>query len=232
MFNLFGEQLAPAFYFHGMRTQMRFELQRGSIGPRDEVVVSTRISGRTGSIYCSVASNNNTGHIRRKFSLRKRTKMRIDETIPTLVVLTRVSTLLRRAFSMFDSTKSGRIEKEKVRTILNTLGHTFDDHELEVLLKQEDEEGSGKLNFDSFYRVACHFQEEDDEALQKELKEAFRLYDKEGNGYIPTSSLREILAALDDQITPDQMDGMIAEIDTDGSGTVDFDEFMEMMTGD
>lgn len=55
------------------------------------------------------------------------------------------------------------------------------------------------------------------------MKEAFRLYDKEGNGYIPTSSLREILAALDDQITPDQMDGMIAEIDTDGSGTVDFD---------
>lgn len=83
--------------------------------------------------------------------------------------------------------------------------------------------GSGKLDFEAFYRVASHFHEEDDEALQKELKEAFRLYDKEGNGYIPTSSLREILAALDDQITPDQMDGMIAEIDTDGSGTVDFD---------
>lgn len=47
---------------------------------------------------------------------------------------------------MFDSTKSGRIEKEKVRTILNTLGHTFDDHELEVLLKQEDEEGIHSSN--------------------------------------------------------------------------------------
>nr|CAD7591366.1 unnamed protein product [Timema genevievae] len=68
--------------------------------------------------------------------------------------------------------------------------------------------------------------------MQKELKVAFRLYDKEGNGYIPTSSLREILMALDDQLTPDQLDEMIAEIDTDGSGTVDFDEFMEMMTGD
>lgn len=42
---------------------------------------------------------------------------------------------------MFDSQKTGKIEKEKVRTILNTLGHTFDDHELESLLKQEDEEG-------------------------------------------------------------------------------------------
>lgn len=45
---------------------------------------------------------------------------------------------------MFDSTKSGRIEKEKVRTILNTLGHTFDDQELEVLLQKEDVEG--KIN--------------------------------------------------------------------------------------
>ena len=44
-----------------------------------------------------------------------------------------------------------------------------------------------------------------------------------GNGYIPTSSLREILAALDDQLTPDQLNEMIAEIDTDASGTVDFD---------
>jgi len=35
--------------------------------------------------------------------------------------------------------------------------------------------------------------EEDEEALKKELKEAFRIYDKEGNGYISTDTLREIL---------------------------------------
>ncbi|XP_019880977.2 troponin C [Aethina tumida] len=141
--------------------------------------------------------------------------------------------LLKRAFSMFDSSKKGRIEKEKVRTILTTLGHTYDDSELEALLEGEDPEQSGQLDFDSFCRVAAHFLEnEDDEALQKELKEAFRLYDKEGNGYIPTSSLREILAALDDQLTSDQLNEMIAEIDSDSSGTVDFEEFMEMMTGD
>ncbi|KRT85713.1 HLH domain-containing protein [Oryctes borbonicus] len=134
---------------------------------------------------------------------------------------------------MFDSGKKGSIEKEKVRTILNTLGQAYNEAELEALLDENDPSGSGLLNFDSFCKVACHFLEsEDDEALQKELKEAFRLYDKEGNGYIPTSSLREILAALDDQLTNDQLNEMIAEIDTDSSGTVDFDEFMEMMTGD
>ena len=39
---------------------------------------------------------------------------------------------------------------------------------------------AGKLTLEAFCRVAVHFLEEDDEVMQKELKEAFRLYDKEG----------------------------------------------------
>ena len=39
----------------------------------------------------------------------------------------------------------------------------------------------GKLDFDSFVSIASNFlEEEDDEAMQQELKEAFRLYDKGG----------------------------------------------------
>ncbi|KAI9554014.1 troponin C [Daphnia sinensis] len=91
---------------------------------------------------------------------------------------------------------------------------------------------TGKLSFEAFYSIAANFlEDEDDEAMQNELKEAFRLYDKEGNGYITTAVLREILAALDDKLTSDDLDGIIEEIDEDGSGTIDFDEFMEMMTG-
>lgn len=43
---------------------------------------------------------------------------------------------------MFDSGKKGSIEKEKVRTILNTLGQSYDDSELEGLLANEDPEGT------------------------------------------------------------------------------------------
>lgn len=50
-----------------------------------------------------------------------------------------------------------------------------------------------------------------------------RMLFNQGNGYINVSDLREILRALDDKITDDELDEMIAEIDTDGSGTVDFD---------
>lgn len=91
----------------------------------------------------------------------------------------------------------------------------------------------GKVNFDDFCRIAGPFLEEDDaEAMQQELKEAFRLYDREGNGYITTKTLKEILAALDDKLSDSDLNGIIAEIDTDGSGTVDFDGEMRINEGD
>lgn len=40
-------------------------------------------------------------------------------------------------------------------------------------------ENTGKINFDGFCNIASNFlEEEDDEAMQQELKEAFRLYDR------------------------------------------------------
>jgi hypothetical protein len=45
----------------------------------------------------------------------------------------------------------------------------------------------------------------------------------EGNGYITTGVLREILHELDPKLSPDDLDTIIEEIDEDGSGTIDFD---------
>ncbi|XP_011503831.1 PREDICTED: ubiquitin-conjugating enzyme E2 S-like isoform X2 [Ceratosolen solmsi marchali] len=91
---------------------------------------------------------------------------------------------------------------------------------------------SGQLEFEEFCTLSARFLvEEDTEAMQQELREAFRLYDKEGNGYITTEVFRDILHELDDKLSPEELDLMIEEIDADGSGTLDFDEFMEVMTG-
>ena len=42
-------------------------------------------------------------------------------------------------------------------------------------------------------------------------------------------SHREIIAELDPRLTSEDLDGIIEEIDEDGSGTMDFDEFCQMM---
>lgn len=68
----------------------------------------------------------------------------LDRFIYRRFILTRLpfsGIVFKKAFAMFDSGKTGSIEKEKIRTILNTLGHTYDDKELMDMLDQEDEEG-------------------------------------------------------------------------------------------
>lgn len=86
--------------------------------------------------------------------------------------------------------------------------------------------GTGELQFEEFCRLAARFiVEEDTEAIAKELREAFLLYDREGNGYITTDVFRDILSELDDNLPEEELDMMIEEIDADGSGTVDFEGF-------
>jgi calmodulin len=48
-------------------------------------------------------------------------------------------------------------------------------------------------------------------------------------GFITTGQLREIISELDKRLTEEDLDGIIEEIDEDGSGTMDFDEFCQMM---
>jgi Ca2+-binding EF-hand superfamily protein len=48
--------------------------------------------------------------------------------------------IMRKAFQMFDTTKSGFIETIKISTILNTMGQLFDEAELQALIDEEDPE--------------------------------------------------------------------------------------------
>uniref|UniRef100_T1JDJ5 EF-hand domain-containing protein n=1 Tax=Strigamia maritima TaxID=126957 RepID=T1JDJ5_STRMM len=149
--------------------------------------------------------------------------------VPMVEELTKEqSAMLKKTFDMFDKDKKGFIHTSMVATILRSMGQSFEDRDLMDLIDEIDADGyfmawhgSGELEFEEFQQLAARFVvEEDSEAMQEELRGAFRLF-----AAYP-------LCALDDKLTEDELDEMITEIDTDGSGTVDFDEFMEMMTGD
>merc|ERR1712212_1055791 len=112
------------------------------------------------------------------------------------------------------------------------MGVKVKEADLKEIIAEVDDDGSGFLEFEEFAELAAKFLiEEDEEELKKELKEAFRIYDKDGEGFITTDTLREILREIDNKLTEADLDGIIEEVDEDGSGTLDFDEFMEMMSG-
>uniref|UniRef100_A0A0C9QNL6 Calmodulin n=1 Tax=Wollemia nobilis TaxID=56998 RepID=A0A0C9QNL6_9CONI len=62
-----------------------------------------------------------------------------------------------------------------------------------------------------------------------EFKEAFGLFDKDGDGSITTKELGTVMRSLGQNPTEAELRDMIDEVDADGNGTIDFPEFLNLM---
>nr|GEX88637.1 calmodulin-7-like isoform X2 [Tanacetum cinerariifolium] len=62
-----------------------------------------------------------------------------------------------------------------------------------------------------------------------EFKEAFSLFDKDGDGCITTKELGTVMRSLGQNPTEAELQDMINEVDADGNGTIDFPEFLNLM---
>ncbi|GFR92474.1 calmodulin [Elysia marginata] len=62
-----------------------------------------------------------------------------------------------------------------------------------------------------------------------EFKEAFSLFDKDGDGTITTQELGVVMRSLGQNPTEAELRDMVNEVDADGNGTIEFTEFLTMM---
>ena len=60
---------------------------------------------------------------------------------------------------------------------------------------------------------------------QTEYREAFALFDKNGDGTITVTELGTVMRSLGNNPTETELQDMINEVDSDGNGTLEFDEF-------
>jgi len=62
-----------------------------------------------------------------------------------------------------------------------------------------------------------------DSDSEEEIKEAFRVFDKDGNGFISAAELRHVMTNLGEKLTDEEVDEMIREADIDGDGQVNYE---------
>ncbi|KAE8677656.1 Calmodulin-2 [Hibiscus syriacus] len=62
-----------------------------------------------------------------------------------------------------------------------------------------------------------------------EFKEAFYLFDKDGDGCITVEELATVIRSLDQNPTEEELQDMIREVDADENGTIEFAEFLNLM---
>lgn len=96
------------------------------------------------------------------------------------------------------------------------------------MIKSVDDNGDGEIDFDEFL-VLMSANKKNDNDPDKELKDAFNVFDSDGSGTISRSELKKLMKSLGQNLADGELDAMMDEVDTDKSGEIDFKEFKQMM---
>lgn len=134
-------------------------------------------------------------------------------------------------FAAFDHDGDGRISAAELRLCMKTtLGEEVSDEEAGQLVASVDADGDGLLCEAEFVRLVQAAEvEEEDERRGTGLREAFGMYEMEGEGCITPTSLRRMLRRLGSDQDIDDCRAMICRFDLNGDGVLSFDEFKIMM---
>ncbi len=77
-----------------------------------------------------------------------------------------------------------------------------------------DADGSGTVDFPEFLKMMAN--KVKDESSDEEIREAFRVFDKDGNGVISPAELRHVLGNIGEKLTDDEIDEIMRDADEDG----------------
>ena len=133
----------------------------------------------------------------------------------------------KEAFQIFDKNGDGSITTKELGTVMRSLGQSPSEEELQNMISEVDADQSGSIDFKEFLNIMAKKMKETD--TEEELIEAFKVFDKDGNGLISAHELRFVMTTAGEKLSEDEIDEMIREADIDGDGYIDYEEFVRMM---
>ncbi|XP_074281488.1 calmodulin-like protein 3, partial [Silene latifolia] len=141
---------------------------------------------------------------------------------------------VRRVFDMFDQNGDGRITMGELNTSLHNMGIFIPNDDLAQMINQIDINGDGCVDdheFESLYKLIMEREGDDGQDDEDDIKEAFNIFDKNGDGFISVEELRFVLESLglNQGRSLEDCKLMIMKVDVDGDGRVNFKEFKKMM---
>ncbi|CAL9057798.1 unnamed protein product [Musa banksii] len=156
---------------------------------------------------------------------------------------------LRRIFDLFDQNGDGEITIEELALALDRLGlgADADADDLRSTVAAYIPTGRAGLafeDFDALHRAlgdalfggpaAMEEEREGEEGtVEEDMREAFRVFDEDGDGFISAAELQAVLAklGLPEGRSIARVQEMICSVDQNSDGRVDFGEFKHMMQG-
>jgi Ca2+-binding EF-hand superfamily protein len=139
---------------------------------------------------------------------------------------------IKEAFDLFDSDGSGSISVDELKQALRNLGIDARNQTLSNMMNDLDKNNDQNIDFDEFIDMMTAKMSDTDN--REDLLKVYNLFLGEDagtrNDKIKIQHLRRVAKELNEAMSEDELNEMIARADLDKDGAVSFDEFFAIMT--
>ena len=138
--------------------------------------------------------------------------------------------ILKEAFELIDKKADGEITSDELEKFYENLGEKLTKAELQDMINEVDIEGNGTITFEGFKELMDRKFRSDD--VEEELIEAFKKFDQDNNGLIGPEDVFNLLQSFGQDITINEAEEMVKNVDLDQDGFVNYQEFVKMIFTD
>ena len=137
---------------------------------------------------------------------------------------------IKEIFDYFDQDGDGRINLDDIDNICQVVGVNFNRKEIENLFNHINPSLNESIDYNSYKQLMA--KKVFKEMTQEDLKNAFKVFDKNGTGRINTTEFHQIMthvALENDILTKKEIDGFIKMADPRNEGFFDYNQFMRVL---
>lgn len=132
----------------------------------------------------------------------------------------------KECFSLFDKDGDGKIQAQELGTVVRSLGLNPTEAEVQDIIRNLIR--GGTFGFPELLQVVASLLS-GARTSEDEIREAFKVFDRDGNGYVNAAELKHVMTNLGEKLTDSEVDEMIREIDVEGDGQINYEELVRLM---
>ena len=134
----------------------------------------------------------------------------------------------KNAYKTFAKDDETPMANKDLGTCIRSLGLFPTEAQIAEMIEKGDPEGMGWIDVADFLNLMAE-KVKDPVDTEDDIRAAFRVFDKEANGFLPAAELRHVMTSLGEALTEEEVDEMIRNADADGDGQVNYEEFVTRM---
>jgi len=135
----------------------------------------------------------------------------------------------KACFEIYDEDGDGKLDTDDTIKALRALGKIITQEEVDDIVMDLDCDHDSECDYAQYCVLIDKVQNKG--VTRRQLQEAFKALDEDGNGEVTTAELKRTLTAVGEPLTDEEVADFMQHADKNGDGVVDYMEFSNMMLG-